>query len=55
MAVAGDQRAMPTFLRQLGETEFKGRPVKMRTRGPEGKIVVRTLAQLAEAATAVGA
>jgi cytolysin-activating lysine-acyltransferase len=47
MAVAGDQRAVPHFLKQLGETEFKGQQVKMRTRNPEGKVVIKTLGQAA--------
>jgi cytolysin-activating lysine-acyltransferase len=45
MAVAGDPRAVPSFLQQLGETEFKGQVVKMRMRGPEGKVLVKTLGQ----------
>ena len=47
MAVAGDQRALPKFLEQLGETEFKGQRVKMRMRGPDGKVVVKVLGQSA--------
>ena len=43
MAVAGDQRAMPKFLEQLAQTEFKGQRVKMRLRGPENTVVVKTL------------
>jgi cytolysin-activating lysine-acyltransferase len=42
-AVAGDPRAKPRFLKQLAETEFKGQHVKMRLRGPDGKVVVRAL------------
>jgi cytolysin-activating lysine-acyltransferase len=47
MAVAGDQRAMPTFLKQLAETEFKGQRVKMRLRDADNKVVVKTLGQSA--------
>ena len=47
MAVAGDQRAVPKFLEQLAETEFKGQRVKMRLRGPDNKVVVKTLGQAA--------
>jgi cytolysin-activating lysine-acyltransferase len=47
MAVAGDPRAVPPFLKQLAEAEFKGQLVKMRQRGPEGKVVVKTLGQTA--------
>ena len=43
MAAAGDQRAVPKFLEQLKETEFKGKQVKMRVRGPDGKVVIKTL------------
>jgi cytolysin-activating lysine-acyltransferase len=45
MAVAGDQRAVPKFLERLAETEFKGQRVKMRLRGPDNKVVVKTLGQ----------
>jgi cytolysin-activating lysine-acyltransferase len=45
MAAAGDPRAKPHFLKQLAETEFKGQPVKMRLRGPDGKVVVKALGQ----------
>jgi len=47
MAVAGDQRAVPKFLEQLAETEFKGQRVKMRLRGPDNTVVVKTLGQAA--------
>ena len=45
MAVAGDPRAVPHFLKQLAEKEFKGQQVKMRVRGPDDKVVVKTLGQ----------
>ena len=45
MAVAGDQRAVPKFLEQLAATEFKGQRVKMRLRGADNKVVVKTLGQ----------
>ena len=44
MAVAGDQRAVPKFLEQLVEKDFKGRQVWMRMRARDGKVVVKTLA-----------
>jgi hypothetical protein len=44
MTVAGDPRAVPTFLRQLAETEFKGQSVKLRMRGGGGQPVITTLA-----------
>jgi cytolysin-activating lysine-acyltransferase len=43
MAVAGDRRAVPRFLEQLAKTEFAGQRVKMRVRGPDEAVVVRTL------------
>ncbi|MBO0881280.1 MAG: toxin-activating lysine-acyltransferase [Mycobacterium sp.] len=50
MAVAGDRRATPAFLKQLQEKEFKGKQVKMRLRSPDGKLVVSDLVQSAKAA-----
>jgi cytolysin-activating lysine-acyltransferase len=43
MAVAGDQRALPSFLKQLREHEFKGKVVKTRVRGADGKVAIKTL------------
>ena len=43
MAVAGDRRAIPKFLEQLKEKEFKGQQVKMRVNAGEGKVAVKTL------------
>ena len=43
IVAAGDKRVVPKFLRQLAGTEFKGKPVKMRVAGPDGKVVVRVL------------
>ena len=45
MAAAGDKRAVPLFLKQLGETEFKDQHVKMRLRGTDGKTMVKTLGE----------
>ena len=42
MAAAGHPRAVPEFLKQLQENEFKGKQVKMRLRGSDGKAVVKT-------------
>jgi len=47
MAVAGDPRAVPKFLEELAKTEFKEQRVKMRLRGPDNKVVVKTLGQSA--------
>ena len=47
IAVAGDKRAVPTFLDRLAKTEFKGKRVKMRLKGPDNKVVVKTLGQSA--------
>ena len=41
MAAAGHPRAVPEFLKQLQENEFKGKQVKMRLRGPDGKVSSR--------------
>jgi hemolysin-activating ACP:hemolysin acyltransferase len=48
MAVAGERRAIPKFLQQLHETQFKGRQVKMRLRGADGKATVKILGQHAK-------
>jgi hypothetical protein len=50
MAVAGDRRATQAFLRQLQENEFKGKQVKMRLRGADGKLVITSLDQHTKAA-----
>jgi cytolysin-activating lysine-acyltransferase len=47
MALAGDPRAVPPFLKQLTEREFKGRQVKVRLRGPDGKVTIKDVAQFA--------
>src|SRR5262245_61069473 len=47
MAVAGDQRAVPRFIEELAKTEFKGQRVKMRVRGPDNTVVVKTLGRSA--------
>ncbi len=43
MATAGDRRALPHFLKELSQSVFKGQTVKMRPRGAEGKVLVKTL------------
>lgn len=43
VAVAGNRRALPTFLEQLAERDFKGNNVKMRVQGQGGKVLVKTL------------
>jgi cytolysin-activating lysine-acyltransferase len=45
IAAGGDPRAVPPFLKQLAEGEFKGKQMKMRLRGPDGKVVVKMLGQ----------
>jgi cytolysin-activating lysine-acyltransferase len=50
LAVAGNPRALPAFLKQLRENEFKGRQVRMRLRAPDGRIVVSDLGLPASAA-----
>ena len=43
IAVAGDRRAVPKFVEHLRATEFKGKQVKLRATGPDGKVVIDTL------------
>jgi cytolysin-activating lysine-acyltransferase len=45
MVAAGDPRAIPPFMHQLQESEFKDAQVKLRRRGPDGKAMVATLGQ----------
>lgn len=45
MVAAGDPRAIPAFMRQLKKTEFKDNQVKLRRRGPDGKVMVATLGE----------
>ena len=45
MAVAGDPRAVPPFLKQLAETEFKDKEVKWRSREADGKVVIKMLSE----------
>ena len=45
IAIGGHPRAVPAFLKQLREHEFKDRPVKMRRRMPDGARVVVDLHQ----------
>jgi hemolysin-activating ACP:hemolysin acyltransferase len=40
---AGEPRFVRELLRQIGETTFKGREVKTRARGEDGKVVVQLL------------
>jgi cytolysin-activating lysine-acyltransferase len=47
MGLAGDPRAVPPFLKQLTERDFKGRQVKVRLRGPDGKVTIKDVAQFA--------
>jgi hemolysin-activating ACP:hemolysin acyltransferase len=44
MAVAGEPRAIPTFLAQLEAQDFKDKKVKVRARNSEGRMEVLTLA-----------
>jgi hemolysin-activating ACP:hemolysin acyltransferase len=39
----GDRRVIPGFLKQLSENTFKGRTVKIRGRGSDGKPVIQSL------------
>jgi hemolysin-activating ACP:hemolysin acyltransferase len=51
IVLVGNVQALAPLLKQLQETTFKGRPVKMRSRGKDGKRVVTTLSGEAKAAT----
>jgi len=48
LAVAGDKRAIPTFLKQLEAQDFEGKTAKVRARGANGSIEVLTLAAYRE-------
>jgi cytolysin-activating lysine-acyltransferase len=50
LAVAGHPRAVPAFLQQLRENEFKGKQVKMRLLTPDGKVIISNLDRSAKAA-----
>jgi hemolysin-activating ACP:hemolysin acyltransferase len=43
MAVAGDPRAVPTFIGQLEAQEFKDKDVRLRARAADGKTEILTL------------
>lgn len=43
IALGGNKQAVPTFLKQLEKDEFKGRQVKMRASGPDGKVIIKSL------------
>jgi cytolysin-activating lysine-acyltransferase len=43
VAAAGDRRAVPKLIDQLANTELKGQRIKMRVRGADSKVVVKTL------------
>ena len=51
IVLVGNLQALAPLLKQLQETTFKGRPVKMRSRGKDGKRVVTTITGQAKAAT----
>ena len=50
----GDPRVVPQFLKQLAETKFKGREVKVRSRGQDGKATVAQLGSALSGATPPG-
>ena len=45
----GDPRVVPQLLKQLVETTFKGRELKVRVTGEDGKVIVQRIAQIASA------
>jgi hemolysin-activating ACP:hemolysin acyltransferase len=46
IAAAGDQRLIADMLRRIQNDVFKGRPIKLRSRGPNGQTVVTTVEEL---------
>jgi cytolysin-activating lysine-acyltransferase len=48
--VVGDSRIVPQLMKKLGETVFKGRNVKMRTLGGDGKPVAKAMPPSANSA-----
>jgi hemolysin-activating ACP:hemolysin acyltransferase len=47
ISAVGEARMVPQFLKQLERTAFKGREVKLRTRGRDGKTTVELLSRAA--------
>jgi hemolysin-activating ACP:hemolysin acyltransferase len=43
LEAVGDTRAIASLVKQLQERTWKGRPVKMRSRGADGKVVIKQL------------
>lgn len=43
IAVGGDRRYVPKFVKQLSEKDFKDKDIKMRVNGPDGSVTVSTL------------
>jgi hemolysin-activating ACP:hemolysin acyltransferase len=50
IVLVGNVQALAPLLKQLQETTFKGRPVKMRSRAKDGRTVVTTISGQAKAA-----
>ena len=50
--VAGDPRTISPFLDQLRATAWKGRPLRMRMAGSDGKVIVQQIDADAPPATA---
>jgi hemolysin-activating ACP:hemolysin acyltransferase len=42
MVAAGEKRGIARVIQQLRKSNFKDRPVKFRTRGPDGKVRIET-------------
>jgi hemolysin-activating ACP:hemolysin acyltransferase len=53
MTAAGDPRALPYFLRQLAEKDFKDQSVKIRVLDSGGKPTIKTLAECLAPAPAI--
>ena len=48
IAVGGDRRYVPKFVKSLSEMDFKDKDIKMRVNGPDGSVTVRSLNDVVE-------
>lgn len=55
MAVGGEPRMMPRFLAELRDRDFAGQDVKIRFRDKDGKVEIKTLAEIAGSAASTAA
>jgi cytolysin-activating lysine-acyltransferase len=45
LVAAGDERAIPTFLKQFAKNELRGKEMKLRAPRPDGTFVVKTVGE----------